>query len=139
MDCRWTVIFKFLAAVMLLLFLNGIILSIGTYKWNLRAMGMCCNCLLGCVLNAAIIVTGIYRFNTVGTLASMSLAPAWTTGFNDSTEVIEYGNLTYNDVGKVIAAFFGLTILMWFCMCCQSVYFRATQRQIQMEAFREAK
>jgi len=49
---------------------------IGVWSYHLRALSACCGSCLNCVVFAAIITTGVFRFNNMGSLAALSLSPS---------------------------------------------------------------
>lgn len=49
---------------------------IGVWSYHLRALSACCGSCLNCVVFAAIITTGVFRFNNMGSLAALSKSPS---------------------------------------------------------------
>lgn len=97
-----------------------LLMCIGTWQLHLRAIGGCCLCLIGCVNIAAIIVTGVFRMNDVGTLAAMSLTPSKYSGepFDNTSGTMIVSNMsddrTYSSDGQLI-------FIVWICQmvfCC---------------------
>ena len=64
--CRWSIIYQFCGWTMLLVSINSILAFVGTWQHHVRALSGCCGTLLCCVNFAAIITTGVFRFNSVG-------------------------------------------------------------------------
>ena len=71
---------------MLLLAVNGILQFVGVWTFHFRALSGCCACVLSCLMLGAIITTAVFRFNTYGSLAALSLFP---TKY-DSTIPLDY-------------------------------------------------
>ncbi len=80
LGCRWSIIYTFAGITTLLIAINGIVMTFGAWNIFARTVSGCCCCLLSCVNLAAMIVTCIFRFNTMGKLAAISLGP---TKYND--------------------------------------------------------
>ena len=74
--CKWSMVFGFAGINFLLLAFNAVTLTCGVWGFKARILGFCCSCLLGCVNVAAIVTTAVFRFNTIGKLAALSLSPA---------------------------------------------------------------
>ena len=75
---RWSIVWKLngitclmMAATYLLVFV------IGAYNFHSRALGGCLGCCIGCVNFAALITTGVFRYNTLGKLAALSDGPSY--------------------------------------------------------------
>jgi hypothetical protein len=65
---------------MVLVAANSLLLAFGTWSLYSRMIGTFCGCCLSCVNIAAIIVTGIFRFNTMGKWAAISTAGSKYSG-----------------------------------------------------------
>jgi hypothetical protein len=74
--CRWSVLFGLNAFSLIFITINSTILAVGAYEYRARALGMVCWNVLGCLNIACIITTAVFRFNTIGKLAALSLAPS---------------------------------------------------------------
>ena len=85
--CRWSTIFVFTGTTLIFLAVAHILLIVGIVSHHSRAIGMCVSSLISCVHLASIIVTGIFRFNTMGKLAALS---------NIATDPSDEGSHTYN-------------------------------------------
>ena len=70
--CRWSIIYTLNGITLLLLAVNGILQMMGAMMLVARILGGCCCCLLSCTNFAAIIVTGVFRFNWIGSVAALS-------------------------------------------------------------------
>ena len=73
---RFSIIFAFCGITFIMLAAANLCLTIGTYSLHARMTGICCGCCLGCLNFAALITTAVFRFNTMGKLAAISLAPS---------------------------------------------------------------
>ena len=72
---RFTVVFAFCGVILLTMAFWELCLCAGSVVYAARACGLFCICCFNCVLLAAIITTGVFRFNTAGKLAAISLTP----------------------------------------------------------------
>lgn len=100
---RWSTVWKFNAITVLLIALANILMIVGAYKFHARAAASCCLCLLGCTNIAAIITTGVFRFNTVGKLAALSTLPV-KYNYTSGTEVVfDYGRTFQSDATTILA------------------------------------
>ena len=104
----------FLAAI-------NLILVFGAYYMLPRFIGLLCSCCFGCINFAALITTAVFRFNTMGKLAALSL----TRSQYDSNSVIyiDLGGRTYADDASAITALWVFQLLAYIVSCCISVYF----------------
>ena len=72
---RFTVVFAFCGVILLIMAFWELCLCAGSVIYAARACGLFCVCCFNCFLLAAIITTGVFRFNTAGKLAAISLTP----------------------------------------------------------------
>ena len=64
--CRWSIIYSLCGITMLLIATTSALNFVGTWYYHFRFISSCCTLCL-CILNlSAIIVTGVFRFNTIG-------------------------------------------------------------------------
>lgn len=97
---RFTVIYAFCGITFVMLAATNIALVIGAWNLYARMTGLFCSCCLGCVNFAALITTSVFRFNSMGKLAALSLTPSQYKEMTDSTT----GMTTYFDPnGRVYA------------------------------------
>ena len=75
--CRWSTIYVFFFTITLLFTFNSAVLISGAYHARFRMIGNCCFGIINCLNLAAIIVTGVFRFNTMGQLAAISTAKSF--------------------------------------------------------------
>ena len=73
---RFSVIYAFCGVTFALLGASNLCMIIGVWSLYARFAGMCLGCCFGCVNLAAIITTGVFRFNSMGKLAALSLTPS---------------------------------------------------------------
>ena len=71
--CRWSTIYILCGITMLLIACNAGLQLLGTWNYHARAVSSCCASLLTCLNIAAIVTTAVFRFNTVGKWAALSL------------------------------------------------------------------
>jgi len=74
--CRWSKIYKLCAFTMLGLAAANVLQAIGAFQYESRMFGAMFGCLLGCINFAAIVTTGVFRFNTMGKYAALSTTPS---------------------------------------------------------------
>ena len=60
---NWSVIYAFCAVTMLLLAVNSGLMIIGAWSFHARGLASCCGSLCCCLNLAAIVTTGVFRFN----------------------------------------------------------------------------
>ena len=124
---RWTLLYALCGLVALLLTINSLVQILGTWNYSARLLSGCCFSLFSCANLAAIIVTGVYRLNSMGQLAAMSQTPSMYS--SDNQNEIEIGAdfkiqflsqaRTFEDDGMMILyCWFGM-ILLFFggCLC----------------------
>mmetsp|Transcript_8074 Transcript_8074/g.9289 ORF Transcript_8074/g.9289 Transcript_8074/m.9289 type:complete len:131 (-) Transcript_8074:71-463(-) len=92
--------------------------------WNLHArmIGLCCACLLGCVNFAALITTAVFRFNSMGQLASLSLAPTYYTGDSSTDPPYLSDKRSYSGDARMILAVWIMQLFACLCSCCFSIF-----------------
>ena len=118
--CRWSVLFGLNAFSLIFITINSTILAVGAYNFKARVLGMSCWNILGCLNIACIITTAVFRFNTMGKLAALSLSPSeydsetLISGLDDSR--------TYNLDGQWIL-WLWLAQMMTFCQNCIALGF----------------
>lgn len=115
---RWSVLYALNMATMYLLAANAALMILGAWNLNARGLSACCASLLCCLSLAAIITTGVFRFNSWGQLSALCLAPTKYEGMtDDNTDVKDFSSShTYQSDAKVILA-------LWICQmifCCTS-------------------
>merc|ERR1712178_171878 len=109
----WTVLYKLSGSVSIIIAFNALVLGCGTWVPGARCCGMCLNCCMSCALFASVIVTGAFRYNTIGQLAALSQQPAWVEDYGN-TEFDWLENYTYEHTSKLVTALFSL----YFVLCC---------------------
>ena len=83
---KWSIVWTLNAITMLSFAATNLIMMCGAYIFFARALGSCFSCLLGCLNLAAIIVTGVFRLNTIGKLAALSTLGVNYTGINSTSD-----------------------------------------------------
>ena len=73
--CRWSIVYTMCSIVLLSVTIHSLLRMCGACSPHFRCMSMVFAPLLCCGNLAAIIVTGVFRFNTMGKLAAQSLIP----------------------------------------------------------------
>ena len=72
---RFSIVYSLCGFTLALLALSNFCLMCGAWNLYARMCGLCCAFCLGCVNFAALITTGVFRYNTMGKLAALSLVP----------------------------------------------------------------
>mmetsp|Transcript_26546 Transcript_26546/g.35508 ORF Transcript_26546/g.35508 Transcript_26546/m.35508 type:complete len:97 (+) Transcript_26546:312-602(+) len=72
---RFPVVYKLCFVTFYLLLLANLFMLVGVKSRHMRAIGLCFMSLFGCLNLAAIVTTAVFRFNKMGQLAALSLAP----------------------------------------------------------------
>ena len=112
---------------MLLIALNALIQLVGTWHYQSRALSSCCASLLTCLNIAAIVTTAVFRFNTVGKWAALSMTPSkYESPFDLATKTMVISSLsddhTYNSDAKLIFWLFLAQIVFCCTHCCMTGY-----------------
>ena len=93
-DCdkgtQWQVAFTFNAVCLSLSSINFIVMAIGSELFHARYVGTICNCCYACCHCAAIIFAFAVRYNPVGRLCSVNVAPAMYQGDGEWDDEITY-------------------------------------------------
>ena len=69
---RWSVVYELNAVLMILLTIQAAVQLVGVWHLRTKVCAVCTGCSLCCFQLVVIIITGVYRFNTKGTLAALS-------------------------------------------------------------------
>ena len=105
---------------MFLLAGNSALLVLGAWYLSARSIAVFCGSLCYCNLFAAIVTTGVFRFNTWGKLSALCVAPTNYEGMNDDdTKVTDFG---YSNTYESDAA---LIVVLWICQmvyCCSNCF-----------------
>ena len=83
-----------------------------------RVYSCCTQCLFCCFNLAVMIVSAVFRFNTKGSLAAISLTPIYPEGSVESDR-------TYVDDGQLILGIWIFSIFFVFIHCCGVCYVSA--------------
>ena len=94
-------------------------LLIGAWSLWARMTGLCCGCLFGCVNLGALITTAVFRFNTWGKLAALSLCPtAYSSTIDPSTGLYLSYDRTYADDAQMVMLIFVFQMIVCLLSCC---------------------
>lgn len=99
--CQWSTIYAFAGFVLVLLACNAVLLVLGGWFYQPRAIGMFCHSFLTLINLVAVIITYRFRFRDQGKLAAMSTMPSRTDG--DNAYDLSW---TYQDDAKYIEKIF---------------------------------
>ena len=134
--CRWSIVYSLCGITLILIAVNSGIQLVGVWSYHSRALGACCGSCLCCLTMAAIITAGVFRFNTMGSLAALSKTPSSYDGddfmvYNVThdeitvtmvTPPVDVGGRTYADDGKAIL-WIWITMIVFCCInCCTCGY-----------------
>lgn len=122
---RWSIVFKLNAIVYILMAASNSLMVVGAWNVYARALAGCTGCLLACANLAAIIVTGVFRFNTAGQLSALSLTPSKYNPdayVDPDHEIMPQGYLsddrTFNsDAAVIMGLFIGQCVYCCFNCC----------------------
>ena len=131
--CNWSTVYILNGITGLLIAMNMIFAMVGTKMYQFRVISSCCGTLLCCLSTAAIITTGVFRFNTRGALAALSLTPSKYVGgditiqqFFDGSDIqniqIVSDDRTYSTDGSMILITWIFMILFCCTSCCHGGY-----------------
>ena len=111
--CRWSKIFLFNGITVLFLVVIHVGFQIGIhFKYQFRLLGWILFSLISAVHLAAIVTTGVFRFNTMGKLAALSLQP--TNPQDDDSQ-------TYSAAATLITWLWSLQIILFISHCVHFV------------------
>lgn len=121
---RWTVVYALCGTTMLLLAANSGLMILGAWSLHARGLAACCGSLCCCLNLAAIITTGIFRYNTWGQLSALCLGP---TKFDS-------GSITYVNTDRTYSSDAAMITGLWICQmvfccsnCCLGGYMKPTE------------
>ena len=125
--CRWSIIYILCGITLLLIAVNALLQLLGTWNHKARAVSSCFASVLTCLNLCAIVTTGVFRFNTIGKWAALSLTPSkYDQPFDLATKTMVISSLsdehTYNSDGKLIAWLFIAQIAFCCTHCCVTSY-----------------
>ena len=72
---RWSVVYALCGLTMLLLAVNSALMILGAWSFHARGLAACCGSLCSCLNLAAIITTGVFRYNTWGSFSALCTGP----------------------------------------------------------------
>ena len=104
----------------------NVLQAIGAFQYHSRMIGVCFGCLLGCLNFAAIVTTGVFRFNTMGKYAALSTTPSKYDNqpFDYSKRVMITSSLsddrTYESDADVITFLWIAQMTLFVFNCCAS-------------------
>jgi len=100
---RWTTSFALLAVAYVLLSVQGAMLALGVWVFPTRLIGLLCQLFCNLYFCSALLTATIFRYDTKGSLAALSLSPSTIT-FVDGVAVPDTsdGSMTYADDGERI-------------------------------------
>ena len=119
---RFSVIYAFCGVTMLLLAANSALMIIGAWSFHARGLAGCCGSLCCCLNFAAIITTGVFRYNDWGQLSA--LCENCPSKYDDMIGINFYFS---ND--RTVAGDAALITGLWICQmifcctnCCHTGY-----------------
>lgn len=120
--CRWSKLYLLNGITCILIAINCIFAIIGAFVFKCRAVSSCFGSLLCCLTTAAIVTTGVFRFNTYGKLAALSLTP---TKYNGEAFVLgKPAEVSYPaDDDRTYSTDADMILITWIFMivfCCTS-------------------
>ena len=119
---RFSVIYAFCGVTMLLLAANSALMIIGAWSFHARGLAGCCGSLCCCLNFAAIITTGVFRYNDWGQLSA--LCENCPSKYDDMIGINFYFS---ND--RTVAGDAAIITGLWICQmifcctnCCHTGY-----------------
>ena len=114
---RWSVVYELNAALMVLLTVQAAVQLVGVWHLRTKVCAVCTGCSLCCFQLVVIIITGVYRFNTKGTLAALShTGSMYKTGSPPAGAEFLSTERTYATDASWITSIWVLQ-LFFFCCC----------------------
>ena len=122
--CRWATIYYFSGVVMLVFAATSLVQVAGSWYHKLRFLGVILACILGCINLAALILTGVVRFNTMGKLAALSQLDNQYDGVSDSEDMVLFisGGRTYQSDGALIVGLWIAQMALCLASSCYTAY-----------------
>ena len=102
---RWSKIFALCGVTMILLAANSGLMILGAWSFHARGLAACCGSLCCCLNLAAIITTGVFRYNTWGNFSALCEGPS---KYDSSNEYGVNNDRTYSGDAELIVA-------LWIC------------------------
>ena len=119
---RFSVIYALCGVTMLLLAANSALMIVGGWSFHARGLAGCCGSLCCCLNFAAIITTGVFRYNNWGQLSA--LCENCPSKYDDMV-----GSTIYFTDDRTIAGDAALITGLWICQmifcctnCCHTGY-----------------
>jgi len=129
---RWSIAFPILGFAFLLLTIQGLLLALGVFVFPSRLIGLLCQTCCKCYFYGALITVTIFRFNPMGSLASIS-----THGSSVKLQTLEGGTkqwlvsdeTTYEQDGKLLFNLWLTAIIFAIPQCLLACYAAAPPTQ----------
>lgn len=112
---------------MLTFVIQSIILAVGVWIYPLRIVAIFLQPLFCCHNLGAVIVVAIFRFNTIGKLASLSQAPAAYKSVDGVPTIV--ADRTYEDDGKLLLRLWVISLIFVIAQCILGCYSAAPPTQ----------
>merc|ERR1739844_778110 len=112
---RFSLIYALSGITMLLLALNSCFMLCGACSYHVRGLTACCGGLCSCLNFAAIITTGVFRYNSWGKLSALCEGP--TLYDDDADDFSKLGLLAGWLVGRLVGWLVGWLVGCYSCCC----------------------
>ena len=114
-DCRtvgtrWSTIYILCTTLMMTIAVQGLLLTTGVWFFPTRFAAMMTQAFCNCFLFAGTVTVAVYRFNTMGKLASLSLAPVNLSTNSDGDPTLT-DERTYVDDGQLILRLWSISLV----------------------------
>lgn len=124
---RWSYVFPLFGWTMLLFVFQGILLTVGVWYFPTRVIALTLQPFLWCLNLGVVVTTAVFRFNSMGRLASISLSPV-------HYEVVDgVATLTderlYQDDGQLLFRLWVTALIFIFAQCCMGCFAAAPPTQ----------
>ena len=125
---KWSMVYILCYAVMIIIMLQGLLLTLGVWWFPARLTGMIMQTFCAFTLFGAMVTTAVFRFNTYGKLAALSLSPIHVTHDEDGNVMLDTER-TYNDDGTLLLRLWVVTLLFVVAQCCLGCFAAAPPTQ----------
>jgi hypothetical protein len=117
---RWSVIYALCGVTMMLLAANSGLMILGAWSFHARGLAACCGSLCCCLNLAAIITTGVFRYNNLGALSALCTGPS---KYDDSNGMATLSDdRTFESDAAVIVALWICQMIFCCTNCCHTAY-----------------
>ena len=122
---RWSKIYTLCAISAIGFVVQALVLALGVFIYPSRLVGLMCQTMCCCFNLGTLLTTAVFRFNTMGRFASISMSPSYydvdTGAVTDKT--------TYQTDGQMILRLWVLGLVFIILQCCLGCFASAPPTQ----------